>query len=54
MKYALFVMVLAKEFTFQIIEEALSTAIDIAWIEKMVNASGQPTKRREKNVSYTH
>ena len=28
MNYALFVMVLAKEFTFQIIEEALSTVID--------------------------
>ena len=43
---ALLFMVLAKGFTFQIIEEALSTAIDsMTW---MVNAvAGQPTKRKE-------
>ena len=43
---ALFVMMLVKGLTFQIMEEALSTAIDsMTW---MVNASGQPTIRREK------
>ena len=37
---------LAKGLSFQIIEEALSTMTDsMTW---MVNAGGQPTKRREK------